>query len=154
MNVVAMRIRENLKFNMARQFDDLLKIDFRISKCRQAFRLRRLERGPELTCLADLTHSLTATTGSRLEHHRVSKLFGGCACRFKTVQGTGCAGYNRRAGFKSRTPGARFRAHYFHRFGCWADKDQARFRHGARELGILGKKAVTWMDCFGLRPFG
>src|SRR5207253_10575188 len=59
----------------------LLKIDFRISKCRQAFRLRRLERGPELTCFADLTHSLTATTGSRLEHHRVSKLFGGCACR-------------------------------------------------------------------------
>jgi hypothetical protein len=62
MNHVAMLVRKNLKFHMARRRQRFFKKKILISKCLVRFVPRGFQRLMELRRFIDKTHSLAATT--------------------------------------------------------------------------------------------
>ena len=56
---------------------------------------------------------------------------------------------DRKAARRDKSAGPHLVAHQLDRFGCGADEDQARVRHLAGEVRILGQEAITRMDRAG-----
>jgi hypothetical protein len=64
------------------------------------------------------------------------------------------AGNQWQAGLQNQVPGGRLGTHQFHGLGRGANKDNAGVTAGAREIGVLGQKAVAGMDGFSARALG
>src|SRR5690606_17532859 len=87
--------------------------------------------------------------GARLEQHWITDALGGNA---ETLRALVCAmvtGDQRHTGLLHQCLGSGLAAHRLNGGGGWADEDQSGGLDGAGEVGILGKKAIAWMDRLG-----
>src|SRR5882762_8479865 len=74
MNDAAMAIGHDLKFNVARVDDELFQIHLIVSKCFLRLMTRAMESGFKTWLIMRSAHPAAAAAGSRLNHHRVTKL--------------------------------------------------------------------------------
>src|ERR1700688_2925032 len=76
MNNVAVTIGHDLKLDMMRVDNELLDIDFAISKSFLGFVTRAVKAGDETRLVVRGAHSATAAASRRLDHHPITDFFG------------------------------------------------------------------------------
>src|SRR5260221_9085427 len=152
MNTVAVRVSEDLNFNMARTLDQLFQVKLRIAESRCGFRLRSFKRGKQFALLRDLSHALATASSGGFQHHRIAKPNSVRTRGFVTLQRLSRARHHWHVRLDCGAARAGLRTHDFHRLGTRANKGQTRVRHGARERSVLCKEPVTRMNRFGAGP--
>src|SRR5215470_10190391 len=74
MDDVAMAIGHDLKFNVARIYDELFEVHLIVSKCFLRLMARAVESGFKTWLIMCSAHPAAAATAGRLNHHRVPEL--------------------------------------------------------------------------------
>jgi hypothetical protein len=73
MDDVAVRVGEDLDFDVARALDSFFEINLRIAESRSRFRLRRLKSRLQLFFRGDESHAFAAAARRGFEHDRITK---------------------------------------------------------------------------------
>src|SRR5262249_1999209 len=146
MDDVSMAIGHDLKFNVARIYDELLQVHLIVSKCFLRLMTRAVESGFKAWLIVRSAHPPPAAPARRLNHHRVPELF----CDFHRfilcLNDSIAAGRYRHAGFaRSRTSSVLI-AHGLHRTGRRPDElDVAAFTD-LHEMRVLSEKPIAGMN--------
>ena len=96
---VAVLVGQNLEFDVARIFDQLLHVQVAAGKCRGRFGLRLRHQGPQLFLLADDAHAAPAAARRGFEHHRIADALRDFDGFFQTLEDARGTGQNRHAVF-------------------------------------------------------
>ena len=150
----AVRVAEQLHFDVARARQAALEIDRGVAEGGARFRSRRAHRAGQIGRVGDRAHALAAAAGDRLDQQRVADRGG----RLRDV-GVGDvgrerilgAGHDRHAGARRRRPRRGLAAHRLDRFGRRPDEGQAGVAHRGGEVFVLGEEAVARVDAVGAR---
>ena len=131
-NAVAMRIAQNLNFDMARLGHEFLDENPIIAKAVRRFVLRRLKAFPRLFVIPGDPHSLAAAPGRRLDHHRIADLVRDLHRLVRILDQAHIAGHRRHVGLLRDLLGGDLVAHRLDRPHRRADKRNAL---GLQRLG-------------------
>ncbi len=146
MHDVAMRIAEDLNFNVARPVDVLFEIKARVAKRVERFRSGIAPRANHLRIRRDHAHAFPASARHRLEQDRISKLASYSCCVaqiFDWILGPGNHGHSSPGG---KLAGGGFRSQALHRFGRWPDERDVVCGASPREFRILGEESIPGMQ--------
>ena len=148
MHDIAVRVAQYLHLDVARALDIALDIKPPVAEIARAFAARAHDLVVERRRLAHDPHALAAAAGRRLDQER--KAHRPRAFR----KGPGIVVFDgrrrdRKAARRNKSAGAHLVAHELDGVGGGADEDQARLRHLAGEVCILGQEAIAWMDRAG-----
>jgi len=145
---VAVRIGQNLNFDVAWVDHGLLEVDRRIPKRRLGFPAGRLDGLRQRGDVGDAPHPATSTPGNRLDEQRELHVGRGGhqlvdRCRRRRRR------QDRQAGFTRGGDGTGFITGQLEDFGAGADEGDARVRAGGRQLRVLRQEAVPGVDRVG-----
>ena len=143
---IAMLVAKNLHLDVLRVGDVFLQEHRRIAKRPARLRLRLVEQVAQVRRLVDHAHPATTATEGRLDDERETDLFRHLQRISAVADGVLGARQRGHPDLLRQRPGRRFVAHHLQQLGPGADERDARGRTGAREGGVLRKKAVTGMD--------
>src|SRR5205085_6042844 len=76
MNIIAVRVGEDLNLDVARALDGLFEIDGRVAEGSRRFRLRGRKSSSYLSFTCDQSHAFAAAARRRLEHHGIAQRCG------------------------------------------------------------------------------
>ena len=145
-NHAAMRVAEDLHFDMARALDEFLDKQPAVAEGGRRLALRARNRGVQLFEAPHHAHAFAAAAGHRFQQHRKAK-----PLRFAREGGgvlllAAITRHNRHARFFHQRFGCGFRAHGADR-GCGrAYENKPRRLAGFGKLRLLGQKAVTGVN--------
>jgi len=154
MDGIAMAVRKDLDFDMARPDDRLLENQFAVAKGIFCFRAGQLDRIGHVGQIMDQPHAAPTTAGGCLDHQRHADFL-----RFADQHIVGLvialiAGYAGNARRDHRPFRARLVAHHVDSFFRRADKDDTSIGAGLGKSGIFREKTIAGMDRVGTRVFG
>src|SRR4029453_3780115 len=154
MNDVAMAIGHDLKFNVARIYDELFQVHLIASKCFLRLMTRAMESGFEAGLIMRSAHAAAPAAGSRLDHHRVPKFFRNLYRIVLCLDDFIAARRYRYAGFARSSTSSVLVAHRLHRTRRGADElDVAAFAD-LHEMGVLGEESVAGMNRVNIADLG
>jgi hypothetical protein len=151
MHAVAVMIPEDLHLDVARIDHAALQEDLGAPECLGGLRddaLEVLAQGLGVVAAAD---PAPAAARGRLEHHRIADLLGTAQRGIQVFEIAGAAGRDRHTGLLHRQPRLGLVAHAGDHLGGRTDEGQPTPDAGARQLGVLGQKAVARMDRIATR---
>ena len=146
MHDVAVRVAENLNFNVARPVDVLFEIKARVAERVQRFRSGVAPRAGHLRIRRDQAHAFPASARHRFQQHGIAKLARDFSCVaqiFDWILGPGNHGH---AGPGGKLAGGGFRSQALHRFGGRADEGDVVCGASPREFGIFGEESIPGMQ--------
>ncbi|MNS72903.1 hypothetical protein D3C72_1063270 [compost metagenome] len=147
-------VGKDLDFHVARIFQVLFHIHFRVAESRAGFRLRHRHGVDQGRFRVHHAHAAAATATGGLDDDRVADLAGNLHDRFRIVgQRAFRARYARYAGLDHGLLGRYFIAHQTDRFGAGTDEDEARFLDAFGEVGIFRQEAIAWVNRLRIRHF-
>ena len=139
---------------MAGAADQFFKIDLVVAKGRQRLAARGLQRRREFTFVFNHPHAAATATPAGFEHHGVADACGELGA-FRHVQRQGrCGGHHRHAGRHRRMARRHLVAQGAHHLGRGADPADAGGDHAFGEVGVLGQKAIAWVNRIHACLFG
>ena len=142
----AVAVSEHLHFDMAGRGDIFLDHDPPVAERGLGLADSAFERGVEFDMRVDPPHAAPAPARDRLDEHRIADLIGLFAQEFRGLVVAVIAGHDRHAGALHQRLGRAFEAHRPHRLGRRPDEDDFGLAAGFGEAGVLGQKAVAWMQ--------
>src|SRR6476659_3645051 len=154
MDDVAMTIGHDLKFNVARIYEELLQVHLIVSKCFLGLMTRAVESGFKAWLIMRSAHSAAAAAARCLDHHRVTKLLCDFHRLFLCLNDSIAAGRYRHADFTRSRTSSVLVAHRLHRTRGRADElDIAAFAD-FHEMRILGEEPIARMNRVNIADLG
>ena len=151
MHGVAMRIGEDLHFDVARPLQIALDQHAVVAEGGGCFLPRRVQRGGEIGSVGHDPHAAAAAAGDRLDHHREADARRLVSEKIRLLPLTMIAGQQRHVGLRHQRLGGGLRSHGTHRRWRRPDEDDAGGGAGFGEGRILRQEAVAGMDRLGAR---
>ena len=148
-NRMAVAVGKDLDLDVPRFDDGPLEHHRGLAERVQRLRLRAAQRVFEVAGRGHQPHATTATTGHRLDHDRIADAIGLGTQALRALVSAVVAGHARHAGGQHQALGGRLVTHRVDRLGRRADEHQPRVAAGAREVGVLGEKAVARVNRVG-----
>src|SRR5262245_54964057 len=146
MNDVAMAVGHDLKFNVARIYDELFQVHLVVSKCFLRLMTRAVESGFKAWLIMRGAHPTATATAGRLNHYRVPELLCDFHRLILCLNDSIAAGRYRHAGFASSSTSSVLVAHRLHRTrGRPNEPDVAAFAD-LHEMRVLSQKPVAGMN--------
>ena len=151
MHQIAVRITQNLHFDVSRAANQLLEIDLILAECRLGLAARRRHRLDELAVVLDDAHAAPTTAPTGLQHHREANRAGHRHDR------RGVGGQGRRGGHHRNTGGLRqisrldLVAQPPHGIRERAHEYDVCRGAGFRKLGTFRQEPIAGMDRVGTR---
>src|SRR5690606_10391681 len=142
---IAVAVREDLHFDVARALDELFQIDRALAKGRLRLAAGGLQRRPEVLGPLDAPHALAAPARRRLDEQWVADQPGG-VCQVFVGQVQLGAGHDGHARPLDRLTGENLIAHRADGAGRRADERDALVDASLCELRALGQKAIAGVD--------
>ena len=151
-DAVAMGIRQNLNFDVARLGDEFLDKDTVIAKRRRRFVFGRLEAFTRFFVVPRDPHALTAATGRGLDHHRIADLVRDFDGFIGVFDQTHVTGNGADARFLRDFLGRDLVAHCFNRFDRRAYECHTFGFQRLCELGVFRQETIARVNglCAGL----
>jgi hypothetical protein len=146
MHDIAVRVGKNLQLDVARRQNVFLDQHAGVAERALGLALRARQRRLELRRAVDPAHALAATTGDRLDEHRVADLPGPLAQEAGLLAAAVIARHHRHARLGDERLGAVLQAHGADGRRRRADEDDAVRGAGFRELGALRQETIARMD--------
>jgi hypothetical protein len=148
MNVIAVFVRKNLNFDVARANNRFFDVNFALSpKLASASRLRGFERVFQILLVLDEPHSFAAAARRSFEHHRITEFRRRFARFFKSFERFGRSRHDRNARFNRDFP-----RDIFPPIASIASGEGPMkvilIRHFADEFRVFRQKTVTRMNRF------
>src|ERR1700680_1502869 len=140
MDYLAVLVAQNLKLDMTRMLEELLRVDVRGSKCLLALAARRFVGVQKLFLLVHHAHASPAATRGSLDDQRKTNslgFFGELLFPFHNAFTARNRGHAQRLHFPARTV---FFTHHLDDFGSWANKGDLRGFAHLCEVGVFRKK--------------
>src|SRR5215216_3953426 len=154
MHDVAMIVGHDLKFNVARIYDQLFQIHLIVAKCFLRLMTRAMESGCKAWLIMRSAHSSAAATGGRFDHHRVAELLSDFHRLVLSLNNSIAARRHRDARFTCRCTSGVFVAHGLHGTGGRANElDVAAFTD-LNEMRVFSQEPVAWMDRVNVADLG
>ena len=154
MHKVAVRVAENLDFDMARPAHQFFEIDLVLAKGALCLPLGAHYGIEKLVLALDWPHAAAAAAPGGLEHERVADIAREALHFPRIVRQGRCCGHDRYATGNCYIARRYLVAEIAHGLRTRADEDNTRRSASVREFWTLGKKAVTGMDRVGLGFLG
>ncbi len=150
---MALLIGHNLHLDVVRRRDKLLHVALAVAKNGLALGTRLDKRLCRIFHALDLANAATATTGTRLNKHGAANALGLGRCLLGAFEQIAARndGHARRG---SRSTCGVLVAHAVDYLGRRTDKRQAILVAVAHEARLLGKEAITGMNCLSSRLYG
>ena len=115
MDDVTMAIGHDLKFNVARIYDELFQVHLIVSKCFLRLMTRAVQSRLKARLIMRSAHPAAAATASRLNHHRVPDFFCDFHRLILCLNNSITTGRYRHAGFACSSTSSVLVAHRLHR---------------------------------------
>ncbi|MNI38878.1 hypothetical protein D3C73_930380 [compost metagenome] len=144
---VAEAVAKNLRFNVLRIDDTFFQEHFRRTKSLGGFGNDTWESLFEFFTAVAATNAATATTGSGLEHHRVTDAIAFGQGFFDARHVAFSARGHRYTGLDHAATGFGLVAHAANHFSRRANELDPAFGADLRQLGVFRKEAVAWVQC-------
>ena len=142
---VAVGIAKDLHLDVAGALHQFLQVNLVVAESRKRLSPRHRDFLPQARRIPDHPHAPSAAAPTGLEHQRIADGFGQFVCGVGIV-GQGIGGrHHRNAGGLRQRSRAHLVADTSHHVGWRTDKDHPGLAAGLRELGVLGKKPVSWV---------
>ena len=144
-----MRVREDLRLDVARAREVPLDVDLVSPERELGLPLRAADRVYDLRVRADHLEAAAATAERRLDRDRVAVLLPERAHLFDVGDRVERPRNERRLRGFGHAARADLVAHLVHRVRGWADENEAGLLDRAHEVGVLGEEAVAGVDGLG-----
>ena len=151
---MATAVSHDLEFDVARIDDELFQIHLIISKRFLGFMTGAVEGRLQAGLIMRRTHPSTAAASSRLDHHRITKLFGDFHRVFLGLNDSIAAWCDRYAGFACRRASSVLIAHCLHRMGGRADELDVAALADFYEVWVLSEETVAGMNRIDVADLG
>ncbi|SUB55807.1 Uncharacterised protein [Brucella anthropi] len=146
MHDIAVRVAENLAFDVTRTLDQLFEIDFVLAEGRLGLALGFRHLAGKVFLFADGAHATATTAPGCLEHDRITDLLGHTLHFRHVVRQWVGGGNNGNANRNRQITGGDLVAELAHRIRRRSDEGDARLVAGLHEFGAFRQKTVTGMN--------
>src|SRR6266571_180133 len=154
MDRVSKLVCDNLKLNVPRPLDELFQVAMWHAKRADSFRLGRFQGGEQLAAAPNDAHASSASTGNRLDDHRITNRFGDCNGLFVRVNGVRASGQNQKPKPVHLPAGAGLVPHQANGFGRRTDEFDLAGLTNFSKVSALREKAISGMDGIDVRDLG
>jgi hypothetical protein len=154
MDDVALVVREDLKFDVVRVFDEFFDVDTGVAEGFLSFGTGGMIAFDERDVVVGNAHAASTATGDGLDHDGVTNALGngkGVLLVFHDAFGTGRDGHTSFLG-KGATDGLVL--HRVHRARAWSDEPDVAAFADVGKVSVFGEETVAGMNGIDIRYFG
>ena len=150
MNHIAVLIGQNLNFHVSRSGQVFFEVDPGIAEVGFGLLLSRPDGASQFIFAVNDTHSFSAASGGRLNHHRITDRCRRLQRGIQILDHSLRSRHDRHSRLFHRLPGGRLIPHFADRIGMGTDEGDAARGAKLGKIGIFRQEAVAGVN--GVRP--